>query len=128
MSVLGPQCFRRAIHPELPKKIKGSVGRNCSCGITLRLPIDVVEVEPPDPNGGSDLPDPPKRAIRRKYVRPPGEKPNLSTKMQFLHDDLLSFSRRNPNSQHYDPFALDIGDVEELDTSGQPFVTKSVVL
>jgi len=98
--------------------------------MALRLPADVIEVEPPDSGDGpgADAPDPPKRAARRKYVRPPGEKPNLSTKMQFLHDELLGFSKKNTNSQHYDPFALDLDDVEELDTSGRPYTTKSVVL
>ena len=74
------------------------------------------------------MPDPPKRASRRKYVRPPGEKPNLSTKMQFLHDELLNFSKRNPHAQHYDALATDLDGIEELDISGRPFVTKSVVL
>ncbi len=108
--------------------MKRDAGRACTCGVPLRLPNDVVEVEPPDANDGSEVPDPPKRAARRKYIRPNGEKPNLSTKMQFLHDELLGFSRKNPNSPHYDPFSLDLDDVEELDMSGRPFVTKSVIL
>ena len=112
--------------------MKTSAGRTCSCGLPLRLPEDVIEVDTPDSNQGidGDAPDPPKRAVRKKYVRAPGEKPNLSTKMQYLYNELLKSSKRNPNSQHYDPFSLALADddVEELDTSGQPFVTKSVIL
>lgn len=96
--------------------------------MTLRLPNDVVEVEPPDSHDGAKVPDAPKPPTRRKYIRPHGEKPNLSTKMQYLHDELLAFSRKNPRSVHYDPFALNLDGIEELDVSGRPFVTKSVVL
>lgn len=94
------------------------------CEAPLRLPTDVFEVFPPDEadeNQGANKP-----ATRRKWVRAPGEALNLSAKMQWLHDDLLRLSKQNPNSQHYDPFALD-PDVTELDRNGLPLATKSVV-
>ena len=123
---LGPGCYKKTVHPEVPKKMKDTAGRECYCGAVLRLPADAVEVSPPD-SADVEVPDPPKRAARRKYVRPPGEKPNLSTKMTYLHDQLLAMSKKNPNSPHYDMFSVAV-DVEELDEHGRPYVTKSVVL
>lgn len=97
----------------------------------IRLPSDVIEVIPPDSADASEQAvaeqAPPKRAARKKYIRPPGEKLNLSTKMQFLHDELLRFSKKNPHSAHYDPFSLEGDDVEEMDAEGKPVVTKSIV-
>jgi hypothetical protein len=93
--------------------------------------MDVIEVVPPDSEQAAEIAEQaPKRAARKKYVRQPGEKPNLSTKMQFLLDDLMKYSKRNPNSINFNPMELD-GDadgVEEMDAEGKPFITKSIVL
>jgi len=49
--------------------------------------------------------------------------------MQFLYDELMSASKKNPNSKNYDPFALALSDeFEELDEAGRPYIVKSVVL
>ncbi|WVQ75915.1 hypothetical protein IAR50_005550 [Cryptococcus sp. DSM 104548] len=128
-----PQCFKSSVYPEYNKRSKTTVARSCSCCNTMiRLPSDVIEVIPPDSADASEQTlgeQVAKRGARKKYIRQPGEKLNLSTKMQFLHDELLRFSRRNPHSAHYDPFAMDGDeeDVEEMDAEGKPFVTKSVV-
>ena len=94
----------------------------------LRLASDVIEVFPPS-SESNDPSDAPSKPRRQKYVRPPGQKPDLSTKMQWLLGELMSHSKKNPNSPHYDAFAIDVGgeDVEELDPDGKPYVTKSVV-
>ena len=108
--------------------MKETAGRACTCGLVLRLPMDAIEVAPPDTDEKDNNADiAPKRATRKKYVRKPGEIPNLSTKMQFLHDELLSFSRKNPASPHYNPFEMTDG-MEEVDAEGRPYVVKSVVL
>ncbi|TYJ56013.1 hypothetical protein B9479_003255 [Cryptococcus floricola] len=127
-----PSCFKNSVYPEYSKRSKTTVARACSCCNTMiRLPSDVIEVLPPDSADASEQAlgeQVAKRGARKKYVRQPGEKLNLSTKMQFLHDELLRFSKRNPHSAHYDPFAMDgEDDVEEMDAEGKPFVTKSVV-
>ena len=65
---------------------------------------------------------------------PPGEKPNLSSKMTYLLGKLLTASRQNPNSFNYDPFLVppvvegEEDEVVELDPEGKPFIVKSVVL
>ncbi|OXM76917.1 DNA repair protein RAD5 [Cryptococcus neoformans Bt63] len=125
-------CFKAQIYPEYSKRMKGTLARSCHCCNTMiRLPSDVIEVIPPDSADASEQAvaeqAPPKRAARKKYIRPPGEKLNLSTKMQFLHDELLRFSKKNPHSAHYDPFSLEGDDVEEMDAEGKPVVTKSIV-
>ncbi|WVQ69393.1 uncharacterized protein L199_007610 [Kwoniella botswanensis] len=125
-----PGCFKSQVYSDYTKKLKSTVARACgACNAMLRLPSDIIEVTPPDTEASNEvITDQPKRAARKKYVRPPGEKPNLSTKMQYLHDELLTLSKRNPNSPHYDPFAGDDEDgIEELDNEGKPLVTKSVV-
>lgn len=100
--------------------------------MALRLETDVIDVYQPCTSESTaiEIPDQPRRAVRKKYVRPPGEKPNLSTKMQFLHDELMFFSKKNPNSPNYDPFSIVGNDeeIEDLDKEGKPFITKSVVL
>ena len=113
--------------------MKTHPNRPCSaCNTPLRLPVDVIEVVPPDSEQAAEIAEQaPKRAARKKYVRQPGEKPNLSTKMEVLLQDLMKFSRRNPNSVNYNPMIIDDGEddgVEELDSEGKPFITKSVVL
>lgn len=128
----GPTCFKSGIYPEYKPKMKSNPSRPCSaCGAALRLPMDVIEVVPPDSEQAAEIAEQaPKRAARKKYVRQPGEKPNLSTKMQFLLDDLMKYSKRNPNSINFNPMELD-GDadgVEEMDAEGKPFITKSIVL
>jgi hypothetical protein len=47
--------------------------------------------------------------------------------MAYLQRELLEASKRNPNSVHYDSMAA-IGEIEDVDADGRPFVTKSVVL
>ncbi|KAK4684735.1 hypothetical protein P7C73_g5428, partial [Tremellales sp. Uapishka_1] len=123
------KCFKKSVFPSYPKSVKG-VARSCGvCQTVLRLESDVIEVVPPGASGGdfdSALTDPPKRVARKKYVRPPGEKPNLSTKMTFLYEELMAFSKKNPNSSNFDMYAaLGDGEVEELDADGKPYVTNS---
>lgn len=113
--------------------MKTTINRPCSaCDAPLRIPSDVIEVVPPGSEQAAEIADAaPKRAARKKFVRQPGEKPNLSTKMQFLLDDLMVYSRKNPNSVNFDPMQLgDCGEdgVEEMDAEGKPFITKSIVL
>ncbi|WWC86799.1 uncharacterized protein L201_001678 [Kwoniella dendrophila CBS 6074] len=124
-----PACFKAQVYSDYSKRLKATIARACgTCNAMLRLPSDVIEVVPPECEPSGDVvTDQPKRAARKKYVRPPGEKPNLSTKMQYLHDELLTLSKKNPNSAHYDPFAGDEDGVEELDNEGRPLITKSVV-
>ncbi|WRT64679.1 uncharacterized protein IL334_001613 [Kwoniella shivajii] len=123
-----PACFKSQVYSDYSKRQKSTVARACGCcNGMLRLPADIIEVTPPEcETSGEVIPDQPKRTARKKYVRPPGEKPNLSTKMQYLHDELLILSKKNPNSPHYDPFAFG-DDIEELDAEGKPLVTKSIV-
>jgi SWI/SNF-related matrix-associated actin-dependent regulator of chromatin subfamily A3 len=102
-----------------------------ACGTDLKIPTDIIEVVPPGSEQAAEIAEAaPKRAARKKYVRQPGEKPDLSTKMQFLLNDLMIYSRKNPNSVNFNPMMLDTGDdgVEELDAEGKPFITKSIVL
>ncbi|WWD21589.1 hypothetical protein CI109_106075 [Kwoniella shandongensis] len=126
-----PACFKSNVYSDYSKRLKSTVARSCGCcNSMLRLPADIIEVVPPDSADAAEataVADQPKRAARKKYVRPPGEKPNLSTKMQYLHDELLKLSKRNPNSPNYDPFINEEDGLEELDADGQPIVTKSVV-
>jgi SWI/SNF-related matrix-associated actin-dependent regulator of chromatin subfamily A3 len=113
--------------------MKEPAGRQCACGDLLRLPDDAIEVIPPSEalaNEELTANDPPKRAARKKYVRPAGEKPSLSTKMQYLHDQLIRYSRQNPHSANYNVFEVDedMGEDTVLGPDGKPEITKSVVL
>jgi hypothetical protein len=129
--VLGPKCFTKSIYSGSLKRIKDVPKRECTCGAVVQLPKEVIEVIPPEDEKDKDAPPEEtavKRPKRQKYTRPAGEKLNLSTKMQYLHDELLKYSRRNPHSPHYNPFAMTEEDMEEVDSEGRPLVTKSVVL
>lgn len=117
--------------------MKDTAVRACGvCQSMLRLPADVCDVVPPDSDSQANVTataaaaaEASKRPKRKRYIRPPGEKPNLSTKMQYLYDELFASSRKNPNSPNYDPFSMANSDeVEELDQDGKPFVVKTVVL
>ena len=83
---------------------------------------------PPDENSNETPERSKPHHARRKYIRAAGEKPNLSTKMAYLLDQLLTASKRNPNSIHFDPFAAPSEEVEELDANGKTFPVKTVVL
>jgi SWI/SNF-related matrix-associated actin-dependent regulator of chromatin subfamily A3 len=52
--------------------------------------------------------------------------------MQYLLNDLMIYSRKNPNSANFNPMMLDQNGeedaIEELDADGKPFITKSIVL
>ena len=121
------KCFKHAIYSDWSRRMKETAARSCTCGCMLRLPTDVIEVSPPNTDDKDNAEDnAPKKYSRKKYVRKAGERPNLSTKMQFLHDELLRQSKRNPHSPHYNPFEI-TDDAEEVDAEGKPLVTKSVV-
>ena len=106
--------------------MKDYAGRACTCGAMLRLPTDVIDVVQPGLEENSNALDQPvKRTSRKKRVRVKDEKLVLSSKMQFLHTELLGFSRKNPNSPHYNPFEM---APEEVDKDGKPIITKSIVL
>jgi SWI/SNF-related matrix-associated actin-dependent regulator of chromatin subfamily A3 len=109
--------------------MKDPAGRQCTCGNLLHLPTDAIEIIPPNEAAEDALAaadDPPKRAARKKYIRLPGEKPSLSTKMQYLHDELIKYSKQNPHSANYDVFEID--DAVETSIDGSALLTKSVVL
>jgi hypothetical protein len=94
----------------------------------LKLPADVAEIVPPD-SAETLVPVEQPKEKRKRYVRPPGEKPNLSTKMQYLYNELIQSSKRNPNSKNYDPYALAMSDeIEDVDQDGKPYLVKSVIL
>ncbi|ORX34003.1 SNF2 family N-terminal domain-domain-containing protein [Kockovaella imperatae] len=122
-----PSCFKEGVYPDWSARMKEHAGRPCTCGNILRLPSDVVEVLQPGVEENAGAADQGPKRARKKYIRAPGEPLVLSTKMKFLHDELMSFSRRNPNSPHYNPFELDADTMEEVDKDGKPFVTKSVI-
>jgi SWI/SNF-related matrix-associated actin-dependent regulator of chromatin subfamily A3 len=109
--------------------MKTTVARDCTCGKNLRLPLDATEVLPPDldeKEKEKELEAVPKTR-RKKFIRKPGEPLVLSTKMRWLHDELIRNSKRNPHSQYYNAF--EIGEeLEETDADGRPFLIKSVVL
>jgi SNF2 family DNA or RNA helicase len=96
----------------------------------LRLDkLDAIEVVPPNANGENDD-DVPKKVVRRKkWTRKPGEALNLSTKMAYLHAELLRFSKHNRNSANYDPWSIEEreGETIELDEDGLPIPVKSIV-
>lgn len=131
LTLPGTKCFKASVHPGWSKRMKDQAVRACGvCQLMLRLPTDVIDVLPPDSSDSlQPPPDALKRPARKRYVRPAGEKPNLSTKMQYLYDELIVSSKRNPNSPNYDPYSLaNSDDFEELDQDGKPFVVKSVIL
>ena len=115
------------MYPDWSPKMKDHAGRPCKCGNILRLPTDVIDVSQPGVEESAGDTDAAPKRVRKKYIRAPGEPLIMSTKMKFLHDELMSFSRRNPNSPHYNPFELDADAMEEVDKDGKPFVTKSVI-
>lgn len=67
-----------------------------------------------------------KKPTRKRYTRAPGEDIVMSTKLAYLHDDLMKFSRRNPYSIHYDASAEMVAVDPDEDAQGRP--TKSIVL
>lgn len=96
----------------------------------LKLPDDVTEVMPPGADDKELEPIPTTTIKRKKYIRPAGEPLKLSTKMKWLHDELLRHSKRNPFSTNFEAFAMTEGDVEpeETEKDGTPVAIKSVVL
>ncbi|KAL1406979.1 hypothetical protein Q8F55_006392 [Vanrija albida] len=128
MHIICYTCFKRSVWPQYPKGLKG-VTRQCGvCDQMLQLDYDIIQVDPPADDQDAAEPQP-KKSTRRKYVRPPGERPNLSTKMQYLLDELMRFSKRNKYSENYDPWFQGSPDDEviELDDDGAPIAVKSVV-
>lgn len=126
-------CFKRSVYAPWPKRVTG-VTRQCGgdgcCQVMLRLDkLDAIEVVPPNANGENDD-DVPKKVVRRKkWTRKPGEALNLSTKMAYLHAELLRFSKHNRNSANYDPWSIEEreGETIELDEDGLPIPVKSIV-
>lgn len=112
------------------KKTKSKVARQCPCGCVLKLPDDVTEVLPPGNDDKELEPVPATTVKRKKYIRPAGEPLKLSTKMKFLHDELLKHSKRNPYSMNFEAFAMTEDDVAPAETEkdGSPVLIKSVVL
>lgn len=114
--------------------MKEIASRPCSdCNVTLKIPTDVIEVSPPTADGQQEDEPVKKRVQRKRYVRAAGEDVNLSTKLRFLHGDLMRFSRKNPGSTHYMPAALDEPDAPEdekttYDAKGNIRPTKSIIL
>jgi SWI/SNF-related matrix-associated actin-dependent regulator of chromatin subfamily A3 len=122
----GLACFKKAVCPTYPKNIKG-VGRPCSaCGKGLRLQYDVLEIAPPGTQ--DDVAEAAPRPPRKRYQRPPGEKPTLSTKMQYLLEKLLYSSRVNKHSKNYSVAALQQLSPEEKNADDSPIEIKTVVL
>lgn len=128
MHILCLGCFRKSVFSKFPRGLDG-VTRQCGvCDTMLRLSRDVIEVAPPS-DGTEDI-IPKKTVARKKWERNPLEPPTYSRKMQFLADDLMPFSKRNPKSANFSPFYdLETGDGEvvELDDDGNPLITKSIV-
>lgn len=115
--------------------MKEIASRPCSvCNVTLKVPTDVIEVSAPTTEGQQDE-EPAKKGYQRKrYIRPAGQDIKLSSKMFFLLNDLLRFSRRNPHSENYAPLMLDAGvevpedEMETYDERGNIRPTKSIIL
>ena len=113
--------------------MKEIASRPCSaCNVTLKVPTDIIEVTVPTLDGQQDDEPTKKRPQRKRYVRPAGQDLVLSSKMEFLMNDLLRFSRGNPHSTHYTP-RLDDSEVPEdeketYDEKGNIRPTKSIIL
>lgn len=128
--LLGQKCFKSSVYAGLKQKMKEVAGRECAvCQTMLKIPTDIHTITGVD---NDEVDEKPAKVVRKKYIRPQGEKPNLSTKMQYLLDQLMSASRKNPNSSNYDPQPAFVAEgediVEELDPEGKPYIVKSVVL
>ena len=125
----GPKCFKASIYSDWSKKMKVTLTRDCTCGTPLRLPLDATEVLPPDMDEKErekEIETAPK-VKRKKFLRKPGEPLVLSSKMRWLHDELIRNSKRNPYSPYYNAFEAP-DELEETDSDGKPFLTKSVIL
>lgn len=129
MHILCLGCFRKSVFSKYPRGLEGVTRQCATCETMLRLSRDVIEVVPPSDGNNEDIPK--KTVARKKWERNPLEPPTYSRKMQFLADDLMPFSKRNPKSANFSPF-YDLeetadGEVMELDDDGNPLITKSVV-
>lgn len=132
----GVKCFKKAIYPGWPttkkKQEKVNVARACPCGKGLKLPHDVFEVLPPQYEEEDAKDEAPKKYKRPKYQRKDGEPLELSTKMKYLHTELIKNSQRNQYSVHYDPELLRQelmeAEVQEVGADSKPRVIKSVIL
>lgn len=143
LHVLCPTCFKRSVYAPWPKKTAG-VSRACGvCERMLRVDIDVLEVSPPN---SDEQEDQPKKVVRRKkWARKDGEDLSLSTKMEWLREDLMRHSRLNPNSAnadmtqqllgHGEPRDMPFCDAEgngfdsvNYDENGYPMASKGIIL
>lgn len=125
LHIFCPGCFKRNTWPQWPKNVKGCMRHCAKCSRELRLDKDVADVIPP-----SELDDETAKRpapTRRKWRRQPGEHLIMSTKMQFLHDELMKLSRQNKHSANYDPFGTHDDGIVETDDEGNPIPTKSIV-
>lgn len=118
-----------------------TASRPCpACNVTLKLPLDAIELVAPGSEGEDILireremaekkPRP-----RKKYVRRPDEELVVSTKMRYLLTELLKASQRNTKSANYNgenpldrPHLLDDDDLDEIQRTMSLRPTKSVVL
>jgi hypothetical protein len=138
LHIMCPTCFKRSVHSTWPKKV-ASITRQCgACEKMLRLDLDAMEVAPPN---ADELEEPKKVVRRKKWARKDGEDISLSTKMEWLKNDLMRFSKVNPASANYDFYSGDTErqlsfrdrdgvdfDSMQFDAEGTPIPSKCIVL
>jgi len=120
---LGLGCFKKEVFPDWPKNAVNSARTCGSCNRALRLGREVIEVSP----GSTVLAEGAESKSRAKRRRKVDDDFVYSAKMVALLNDLLQNSVVNPNSENYDPHSAN-AEIAEMDETGQPLITKSVVL
>ncbi|KAI0785070.1 P-loop containing nucleoside triphosphate hydrolase protein [Abortiporus biennis] len=118
-------CFRSSCCPGWPN-VPPDVKRCCSVCQACLLPSDAVEINP-----DYAMPDTTfKKKLAKKEKRVKGKGPenyHPSTKIKALLNDLIHFSRSNPNSANYDPSSIEFQMVDKDGNSLDDGVVKTVV-
>ncbi|KDQ30973.1 hypothetical protein PLEOSDRAFT_1054121 [Pleurotus ostreatus PC15] len=121
------ECYRNSICPGWPN-VPPQTTRSCSACQTSLNPQDAVEINPDSLNIDAPSASTKKRSTKReKRQKATLESFHPSTKIKALMQDLLGFSRANPNSANYDPSSIEVQMIDQQGNCVDEGAIKTVV-
>lgn len=122
------ECYRNSICPGWPN-VPPLTTRSCSACQTSLNPQDAVEIKPDSLNIDVPSASTKKKSTKReKRQKATLESFHPSTKIKALMQDLLGFSRANPNSANYDPSSIEVQMIDQQGNCVDEGAIKTVVL
>ncbi|KAF9502489.1 hypothetical protein BDN71DRAFT_1438114 [Pleurotus eryngii] len=107
------ECYRNSICPGWPN-VPPQTTRSCSACQTSLNPQDAVEIKPDSLNIDAPSASTKKKSTKReKRQKATLESFHPSTKIKALMQDLLGFSRANPNSANYDHSSIEVQMIDQ---------------